>query len=199
MDFLADSASWRIYLGVLLGPFVQEDAAVIAAATLSVTKTAKTLPLFLIIWLGLFLSDIWKYWIGWAGLKNKGGRAFAEKKHIAGFKDKVLAYTLVTMVAARFVPLTRIPIYIACGFFGVHYLKYCLYIALTALMYVAVIFAAFHLLGNVLGEQLIWVIPVAAITCICVLLAALFFKQRRGRQTVNQEPDCQSTSTPDTE
>ena len=88
MDLLTDSPMWLLYLGVLLGPFVQEDAAVVTAASLSVTGAAKTIPLFIIITIGLFLSDIWKYWIGWAAMKNKGGKAFAEKKHIANLSHK---------------------------------------------------------------------------------------------------------------
>ncbi len=182
MEFIADSTTWHVYLGVLLGPFVQEDAAVIAAATLSVTKMAETVPVFLIIWLGLFLSDIWKYWVGWAGARNKGGQAFSEKKHIAALKGKVIQYTLATMITARFVPLTRIPIYLACGFFGVNYLKYCLYIAFTALLYITAIFSIFHALGSVLGEQLMWVMPVIAIISISILLTVMFVKTRHSKR-----------------
>lgn len=177
-------------MGVLFGPFVQEDAATIAAATLSVTKMGNSAALFILITIGLFLSDIWKYWIGWAALKNKSGQSFAEKKHIAGMQDQVLKHTFATLVTGRFVPLTRIPIYIACGFFGVSYLKFCVLIAVTALMYVTVIFGAFHLLGAVLGESILWILPLIAIAGVALFIGYQALKRRK------EAPRDQPTDTP---
>lgn len=179
MDFLTDSSELLLYLGVLFGPFIQEDAAVVAAATLSVTEMAKTTPLFILICIGLFLSDIWKYWIGWAALRNDNGQNFAKKKQVADVKDKVLSYPLTTLLTARFVPLTRIPIYVACGFFGVSYLKFCFYIALTAVLYVIVIFTAFHALGSLLGERVMWVVPLAAIFILACVIGIHYIKKRK--------------------
>lgn len=187
MDLLTDSPMLLLYLSVLFGPFVQEDAAVVFAASLSVTKTADTALLAVLITIGLFLSDIWKYWIGWAAMKNKGGKAFAEKKHIADLKEKVLQYPLITLLTGRFIPLTRIPIYVACGYFGVSYLKFCFYIALTAILYVAVIFTLFHALGSLLGEKLIFVLPVIAITLLLGFLGWHFIKKRRRKPPENPE------------
>lgn len=183
LDFLTDSPVWLIYLGVLFGPFVQEDAAVIAAATLSVTQVAKTVPVFILICIGLFMSDIWKYWIGWAALKNKSGQVFAEKRHISNMQDKVLTHTFTTLIVARFIPLTRIPAYVACGFFGVSYLKFCAYIAITALLYTIIIFGLFHALGAVLGEKILWILPVIAITGLVALISYYLIKRKIKAQT----------------
>lgn len=171
LDYLPDSSPFWIYLGVFLGPFVQEDAAVLAAATLSATKMFKTVPLLLAIYTGLILSDIWKYWIGWAALRNDKAKGFAEKKHIADAKDKVQRHTLMTLLTARFIPLARIPIYVACGFFKVSYPKFCLYVAFTGLLYIAAVFALCHGLGVLLGEKVMWVLPsVAALILVTVAL-----------------------------
>lgn len=178
MDFLLDSPMWQFYLGVLLGPFIQEDTAVIAAASLSVTQMAKTSTLFILVTTGLFISDIWKYWIGWAALKNKSGRAFADKKHIANMGDKVLSHTFTSLIAARFIPMTRIPAYVACGFFGVPYMKYCLYILISAILYVAVIFSLFHALGEILGEKLLWIMPVIALLSLGIFMGSSWLKKR---------------------
>lgn len=178
MEFLPDSPMWGLYLGVLIGPIFQEDTAVIAAATLSVTGMAETPALLFLITIGLFISDIWKYWIGWGALKNKKGQAFAEKKQIANMSNKVLAHTFTTLLTARFIPMTRIPAYIACGFFGVPYLKFCACILITAILYVGIIFTAFHALGEVLGEKLMWVMPVIAIIGIISLLTVIIIKKR---------------------
>ena len=180
MDFLSDSTFWA-YLGALFGPFVQEDASVALAASLSATKAAKTLPLYILTCIGLFFSDIWKYWVGWAALRNKKAKAFANKDQVMVLQDKVRSHTMATLLAARFVPLTRIPAYVACGFFGVSYPKYCVIIAFTAVLYASIVFAAFHVLGEILGEQLLWVMPIIAIAFVSTYVGYHVYKKRQQR------------------
>ena len=169
MDFLTDILNFfpdsplKIYIAVFLGPFVQEDAAVLLAASLSANNPDYHPTMFFVILAGLFLSDAWKYWIGWAALKNERARAFTEKKHVADFQDKVQANIVATLFAARFVPLTRIPAYVACGFFRVPYWKYCILIAITAMLYTVIIFASCHLVGEVIGERFEWLMPIGGV------------------------------------
>jgi len=47
--------SWLLYLGIALGPFVQEDAAVLAAATLSASDPQHFPNVFIFILIGLIL------------------------------------------------------------------------------------------------------------------------------------------------
>lgn len=173
-----DSA-WLIYLGVFFGPFVQEDAAVLAAASLSANNPQYFPTMFFVILAGLILSDVWKYWIGWAALKNPRARAFAEKKHVADLQDKVQRYTLITLFGARFLPLARIPAYVACGFFRVPYWKFCLMIAFTATIYTIVIFTICHLLGEVMGERFEWLLPVIGVSAALLFVGYQLLKRRR--------------------
>ncbi len=177
MEFFLKFLEEYQYLAVFLGPFVQEDAAVLTAATLSATGTGKTAWLFISVTIGLFLSDIWKYWIGWAALKNKKGSELANKKQVLDLKDKVQTFAFSTLLTARFVPLTRVPTLVACGFFGISYVKYCIYIAITAIAYVAIIFSSFHVLGEVFGEQVRFVVP------IIIGLGAVFYIIYKSRKS----------------
>lgn len=181
MEFLTDS-SLPIYLIIFFSPFVQEDAAVLYAASLSANNPALYFPkMFFVILAGLFLSDIWKYWIGWAALRNPKARAFAEKKHVADLQEKVQKYTIVTLFTARFVPLARIPAYVACGFFKVPYWKFCFYIGLTATVYTIIIFAVLNWLGAALGERFEWILPIVAVSI--ALLFIGFQILRRKKET----------------
>jgi len=182
MDFLTDSPL-LIYIGVFLGPFVQEDAAVLGAASLSANNPDYFPTMFFVILAGLFLSDIWKYWIGWAALKNPRARAFAEKKHVADLQDKVQRYTLATLFGARFLPLARIPAYVACGFFRVPYWKFCLMIALTATVYTIVIFTICHLLGEVMGERFEWLLPIIGVSVALLFVGFQVLKRRRSEES----------------
>ncbi len=170
--------NWLLYLGIAIGPFVQEDAAVLAAATLSASNPAHFPNIFFVILIGLFLSDIWKYWIGWAALKNPRAKAFTEKKHVANLQDKVQRHTFVTLLGARFLPLARVPAYVACGYFGVSYPKYCVIIGITAFLYTVIIFALCHYLGEMVGDKLEMMLPLVAVT-LMVLFTIGFLIRRR--------------------
>lgn len=170
--------NWLLYLGIAIGPFVQEDAAVLAAATLSASNPAHFPAVFIIIFIGLFFSDIWKYWIGWAALKNPKAKAFTEKKHVANLQDKVQRHTFMTLLGARFLPLARVPAYVACGYFGVNYAKFCAIIAFTALLYTAVIFALCHYLGEMVGDKIEMMLPLIAVTLLSIFAIGYFIRKK---------------------
>ncbi|WP_298911865.1 VTT domain-containing protein [uncultured Algimonas sp.] len=173
--------SWLLYLGIFLGPFVQEDAAVIAAASLSAADADHFPVIFAIILAGLFLSDIWKYWIGRAAHTSSRARAYAEREHVTTFRGKVRRNLFATLLTARFLPLARIPVYVACGYFKVRYARFCLFIFITALMYCIVIFTLCHFLGELFGDRIELIIPTIAVIVVAVAVIALWIKRSRTR------------------
>jgi membrane protein DedA with SNARE-associated domain len=172
--------SWILYLGIFFGPFVQEDAAVIAAASLSAADASHFPVIFFVILGGLFLSDIWKYWIGYAAHTSSRARAYAERGHVTEFSEKVRRNLFKTLLTARFVPLARVPVYVACGYFKVSYPKFCLSIFVTALLYCAAIFALCHGLGEVFGDRI--EVIMISIAVVVVAIAALSFVIRIARR-----------------
>ncbi len=151
-----------LYAGLFALPFVQEDVAVVAAATASLTGAGPTAVLFLVILAGLTASDVWKYWLGYFGRSHEWAHKFAEKKGVSVAGDLVRNELGKTLYMARFVPGTRIPTYVACGFFKIPYPKFCALVVLTAFTYVSVSFALFHTVGLVAGEQAKYWLPVIA-------------------------------------
>lgn len=180
IDSVAQNHPWAPYALVFAAPFVQEDSAVIAAATLTAIGKLALPPTLVAIFLGLFFSDIWKYWIGWAALKNETGNKFSKKAQVLSMQEKVQTYPFATLVGARFIPFTRIPAYIACGFFKLSYVKFCVYVAITALMYIALFFGSFHFLGTFMGEKLKWIVPLLGLAMILAFLIYAFFKRKIG-------------------
>lgn len=180
MDILPDSYPLLVYVSVFFGPFVQEDAAIFAAAGLAANSARETLPLFFTILVGVFFSDIWKYWIGWGALKHPRAKTYAEREQVMNMADKVQGNLLRTLLIGRFVPFARIPTYVACGYFKVSYLKFCLAIAFTAVLYIGAVFALVRVLGEVMGDQLKWVLPIAALIMLTVLGTFYGIKKRRA-------------------
>ena len=142
--------------------------------------------------MGLFFSDIWKYWIGWLAGRYAWAKRITEKEQVAGLSQKVQQHTFITLVTARFVPLARIPAYVACGLFGVSYLKFCAMIFVTATMYVTVIFTLFHILGEIVGEKLKWVVPLIALGLISGYLLYLLIRSKLHVKTT-KSPNAKSS------
>ncbi|VAW05460.1 hypothetical protein MNBD_ALPHA05-1672 [hydrothermal vent metagenome] len=171
IEAIASMSIWLLMFTIFIGPFIQEDGAVIFAATVSLHGFAPTEVIVLVVFLGLLGSDAWKYWLGRLARSHEWAHRFAEKPGVSVAGDLVRTELWQTMLTARFVPGTRIPTYIACGFFKAHYGKYILILGFTALLYIAMFFGLFHSVGAVAGEKATLWMPVIAV----VLLAAYIF------------------------
>jgi len=89
-------------------------------------------------------------------------------------QESVIANSIKTLLIARFVPLARVPAYIACGYFKLHYGKFCAIIFGTAFLYCAVIFALCHRLGLMFGDRMEhMILAMGVIVLVVVLLSWL--------------------------
>jgi len=174
-------SGWALYVSIFFLPFVQEDVAVIAAATASLSGVEPTVAIFAVILAGLTVSDIWKYWLGFAARSHKWAHKFAAKKGVSVAGDLVRDELGKTLYVARFVPGTRIPTYIACGFFTVPYARFVALVILTAFTYVAISFALFHTVGAVAGEQAKYWLPVIAVVIIASYLLIRWYRHRQNK------------------
>ena len=181
---------WGVYLCLFVAPFVQEDAAVIAAASLSLAGMGENAAIFLVAASGLISSDLWKYWIGRAAQTSGWARRMATRPEVAAARNVVGRRLAIAMLAARFLPGARIALYIAAGYFGAGFVRFALLVGLTAILYVGAVFALFHAVGSVAGEQAkVW-LPAAMLLA---LAAALLIRRRRtaNRPTETEdETDC---------
>lgn len=172
---MALMTGWVLYLSIFILPFIQEDAAVIGAATASITGAAPTWIILVAILTGLVGSDAWKYWLGRLARSRAWAHKFAEKPGVSVAGDLVRTEFLQTMLTARFVPGTRIPTYIACGFFKADYARYILVLTMTATLYVAIWFGMFHTVGAVAGEQAKFWLPAIAVVCLAIYILVRWF------------------------
>lgn len=181
---MAMMTGWVLYGAIFLTPFFQEDIAVIGAATASVHGAAPTEFVLPVILAGLVASDAWKYWMGRLARSYSWAHKFAEKPGVSVAGDLIRKEFLQTMLTARFVPGTRIPTYIAAGFFKAHYPTYILTLVVTAAAYVAIVFGLFHSVGAVAGEEsLIW-LPVIAVALLVSYILFRWINHKRKHQGV---------------
>lgn len=181
-DSILSMTGWALYATLFFLPFLQEDAAVIAASTASITGMGPVLLIFATILLGLTASDVWKYWLGAAARRHQWAHKFAEKPGVSVAGDLVTKELAKTLYMARFVPGTRIPTYVACGFFRTPYLRFVAIVVLTAFTYVSISFALFHTVGAVAGEQAKYWLPGIAITLIVGYIIYRYVQHHRNKK-----------------
>ncbi len=186
MDLFAENGMLLLYIGLFIGPFVQEDTAVVGAASLSVSQSDHWISIFAAVLAGLITSDSWKYWLGWAAKHHEWAKKFAQRDRVTKLKRAVTGNSVKTLIAVRFLPMARIPTYLATGFFGVPYIKYWISIAISAIMYVSIIFAAFHILGEVLGEKLKTYMPLVGLGVVLIIVAVLLTRKYLRRNPEGQ-------------
>ncbi|WDI30609.1 hypothetical protein PUV54_11650 [Hyphococcus flavus] len=178
---MAMLTGWALYAAIFFTPFIQEDIAVIGAATASLHDAAPTALILPAVLTGLVCSDAWKYWMGRLARRYEWAHRFAEKPGVSIAGDLINKEFMQTMLTARFVPGTRIPAYIAAGFFKAEYAKYILTLTATATLYVAIMFALFHSVGAVAGEEAkIW-LPVMAVLILACYVAYRWVTHRNNK------------------
>lgn len=178
---MAMMTGWVLYFAIFFTPFIQEDVAVIGAATASLAGAAPTPFLVAAILSGLVCSDAWKYWMGRLARRYDWAHKFAEKPGVSIAGDLIRKEFVQTMLTARFVPGTRIPAYIAAGFFKVDYVRYVLTLVLTASMYVGLMFVLFHSVGAVAGEKATFWLPIAAVVSLVSYIAFRWFTHQHNK------------------
>jgi len=181
---MAMLTGWALYFAIFFTPFIQEDVAVIGAATASLHGAAPTPVILAAILTGLVCSDAWKYWMGRLARRYQWAHKFAEKPGVSIAGDLIRKEFLQTMLTARFVPGTRIPAYIAAGFFKADYLKYVLTLVLTASLYVTIMFGLFHGVGAVAGEQAKLWLPVIAVALLALYVLFRWYNHTRKHEGV---------------
>jgi membrane protein DedA with SNARE-associated domain len=176
-----------IYLTAFIGPFVQEDAAILGAVTAFLHPEANKMasgPLILLAMLsGLIVSDLWKYWIGWAGQTQKWAQAIARKKAVEAVGSKIVAHPGKTLMLCRFIPGTRIPAYIAAGFFAVPFGRFAFWIGVSACAYTGVAWALLRSVGMIAGQKGQLYVAGSLIGAMIIYAIISALKARRASQT----------------
>jgi membrane protein DedA with SNARE-associated domain len=181
-DFFALNP-WSVYLIAMVGPFVQEDTAVIGAASSAVAGHASTALLLLATWVGLVVSDGWKYWAGRFAYRLPWAARIAANPRVIAAHDKVAKRLGLALILARFVPGTRIPLNVACGLFRVPFVRFISLIMLSAALYLGLAFAAFTALGVLVGEQVRSAIPFVVIPIVLILMTVLWMRKPKTTPT----------------
>jgi membrane protein DedA with SNARE-associated domain len=178
---LVSASPWGVYPLIVATPFIQEDAAVVGAATASISG-ANPLACYLLLVLGITGSDLFKYWIGRASHAFAWTRRMTQRTDVLAARERVLKRLGMTLVIARFVPGTRIPLFVASGLFHAPFGRVAAYVIGTAFIYAGIIFAIFHALGAPMGEQARRTLPFAALGIVVLVMTIQIIRSALARR-----------------
>jgi membrane protein DedA with SNARE-associated domain len=181
-------ATWALYLALFLAPFLQEDAAVIGSASAASMHEGDAAGILVVSLLGLIVSDGWKYWAGYYAQSWPRAARWANNSKVGALKEAVLKRLGLALLGARFIPGTRIPLYLACGVFRAPFRRFLPLIALTGALYLGLTFALFAVLGDILGPQFQRVLPIVIVGVLAIIIAVTFMSRRRRTQHDQASP-----------
>jgi len=171
-----------IYAGVVLAPSIHEDAAVLSVTAAAAAEFGDPFILLPLVFIGLLISGAWKYGLGRMARTRAWAQRFARHPRVTQARDQVVTRLGMTLLTVRFVPGTRIPFFIACGYFQAPLPRYLTFLAIAAAAYVGAAFAIFELLDETLGDQVYAAAPYAAITLFIIMLGIQVWLHRRYRR-----------------
>ncbi len=181
-------ATWALYLALFIAPFLQEDAAVVGSASAALMHEGDAASIFFVSLLGLVLSDAWKYWAGYYAQSWPPAARWANNPKVGALKEGVLKRLGLALLGARFIPGTRIPLYLACGVFRAPFRHFLPLIALTGALYLGLTFALFAVLGDILGPQFQRLLPLVVIGVIAIIIAVTLVSKRLRDQHDHADP-----------
>ena len=153
---LAAAAGSRLMqaAAIVLGTFVLEDAATVLAA-LRVQEGGVALPVALAaLYVGVALGDVGLYGLGRLSATVPFAKRVVSPATIATGQTWLRGRIFKVVLASRFLPGTRLPVYTACGFLRADLREFALSAVAATLVWTSLLFAVSLRIGQFLIDHL---------------------------------------------
>lgn len=134
-------------LSILVSTFFLEDAAIGYAAFLAATGMIAPHLAFAVLFFGIYVGDVGLYFLGAAARRYERARRFIGEHRIDQARMWLYRRSLLTLIGARIVPGSRLPIYAASGFLHIPFVKFAGITAAATFAWTAGIFSAIYAFG----------------------------------------------------
>lgn len=190
-QLLGNASDTTLLLGTLIAvaAFFFEDASTVIVAVLASDGTIPLLAGLIPLYVGVMLGDILFYAIGYAARTHPKLDRHVDHAYLMPIRAWLRERYALTIFSARFIPGTRLPTYMASGFFRAPFLTFLLMDALGVLLWTSTLFFVTYWFGTST-----WLGPLRYIIAV-LLLVALFLVGRRNlrayRRQVREQQDAQ--------
>jgi len=141
-------------ISILISTFFLEDAAIGYAALLATTGMIAPPFAFSVLFAGIYLGDVGLHFLGAAARRHARVRGFIGEGRIAVARKWLGRRSVLTLIGARVVPGSRLPIYAASGFLHMPFLTFASATAAASLAWTGAIFSAIYTFGMHAAELL---------------------------------------------
>ncbi|MEI9887110.1 MAG: VTT domain-containing protein [Rhizomicrobium sp.] len=141
------SSPETLALSILVSTFFLEDAAIGYAALLATTGMIAPHLAFAVLFLGIYVGDIGLYFLGAAARRFERARLFIGEGRIMTARKWLRHRSVLTLIGARVVPGSRLPIYAASGFLHLPFMTFASTTAAATLAWTGAIFSGIYAFG----------------------------------------------------
>ena len=141
-------------LAVIAGTFVLEDAATVVAAAEAQAGSISVPVALGALYAGIVLGDVGLYGLGALSARVRWARRWIPPERARTGRDWLNGRIFRVVLASRFVPGTRLPVYTACGFLGADLKQFALAAVVATLAWTSLLFTVSLAVGEFLIEHL---------------------------------------------
>ncbi len=156
-------------LALFFATFVHEDFAIVGGSYLVSKDQYSLLVVLAATFSGVIVGDLGIYGLGRLCARSERLRAWAERRFPDGRPTWLGKNLAMTVIGCRFIPVALFPTFASCGLLGVPFRRFAALTALSAAIYVPLIFTISTLLGRGIAET------VGAWSWLVVVVAAVAF------------------------
>ena len=134
-------------LAIILGVLLQEDVAIVATGLLAAEHFIP-IPLAIgSIAAGAMISDFGLYGIGRIAITHPRLRNWVEHERLLPVRGWLASRLSATVATVQCLPGTRLPTFLACGFFSLSFRRYALTVLCTVIVWAPLMFACSYYFG----------------------------------------------------
>lgn len=176
-QLVGSASDTTLLLGAIIAicALLFEDASTIIVGVLASDGSIPLMVGLIPLYIGVMLGDICFYTIGYLARTHPKLDRYVDHAYIVPIRTWLKARYALTIFSARFIPGTRLPTYMASGFFRASFLTFLLMDALGVFLWTSALFFVAYWFGSTTG----WLGPVRY-GLAAILLLLLFFIGRHN-------------------
>ena len=149
MDFIAPigSSPEVLALSILISTFLLEDVAIGYAGLLAAAGAISAPLAFIAMFLGVYSGDLGLYFVGVTARNYQRARRYIGEDRLARAREWLEGRAIPTLVIARVLPGSRLPIYAAGGYLQLPFQVFAGTTAATSLTWTSLLFSASYVFG----------------------------------------------------
>src|ERR1700691_3112071 len=139
-------------LAIILGTFILEDPTTVIVGLLAASGIIGVPIALFSLYAGIVVGDIGLYFLGWLASTNPRLARYVDHDFVAPFRAWLETRYVLTVFSARFIPGSRLPTYIASGFFRSPLSTFVLTAIVATSIWTTFLFSASYWFGNSTSE-----------------------------------------------